>query len=191
MEETKSAESRVNMVSLFDFGLWMGGTESNILELGKGYTELTEDWAPNTSSVTYVNMETAANTLNGYDFSMTPEREYISDEAQKYIDKAFRTFPTGSKAASFYYRFYKTDRIEGTNSCIAIRVPVIAGPSSTGGAGGETLTSSIQINGNGKVEEGAITVVDGVFQWSDTVPESPARLSMSDTANTGAKGLSD
>jgi len=113
MEEAKSAESRVNMVSLFDFGLWMGGTESNILELGRGYEELTEDWAPNTSSVTYVNMETAANTLNGYDFSMTPERQYISDEAQKYIDKAFRTFPTGSKAAWISYNAIKTTETHG------------------------------------------------------------------------------
>ena len=77
------ANDRTNMVSLLDFGKWMDGDASNILELGDGYTELTEDWSPNTNETTYVNMKTAATTVNGYALSMTPEREHLSDEAQE------------------------------------------------------------------------------------------------------------
>lgn len=168
------ADSRVNMMSFLDFGKWMGGTTSNIIELGDGFTELTEDWAPNTSGVTYVNMESASNTLNNYDFSMTPEREHMSDEAQEYIDEAFRKFPTGRNAETDYYRLYKTDKVsEGTYK--AIKIPVIAGPSSTGGSGGETLVSSIQINGNGKVVEGTMTITDG--EWTFTEGTSTASVS--------------
>ena len=60
------ANNRTNMVSLLDFGKWMGGAESNIIELGDGYTELTEDWAPDVQEKQYVNMKTKTNTLNGY-----------------------------------------------------------------------------------------------------------------------------
>ena len=104
------ANDRTNMVSLLDLGKWMGGTASNILELGDGVTELTEDWAPEMSEVQYVNMKTKSNTLNGYAFSTTVEREHMSDEAQEFIDDSFRKFPTGKDAETFYYRFYKTDK---------------------------------------------------------------------------------
>ena len=153
------ANNRTNMVSLMDFGKWLGGQVSDIIEMGDGYTEITEDWAPNTSGTTYVNQEAASNTLNNYDLSMNPSREHMSDEAQQYIDQAFRKFPTGKNAETDYYRFYKTDKVvEKENSYLAIKVPVIAGPSSTGGSGGATLTSSLQINGNGDVVEGVMTL---------------------------------
>ncbi len=162
------ANDRTNMVSLLDFGKWLGGTTSDILELGDGFTELTEDWSPNMEEKQYVNMKTKANTLNGYGFSMTPERDHLSDDAQEYIDEAFRKFPTGKKAETFYYRFYKTDAVAGAdNTYKAIRIPVVAAPSSTGGSGGETLTSSIQITGNGDVTEGTIVIADGTYSFTE------------------------
>lgn len=183
------ANDRTNMVSLLDFGKWLGGTESDILELGDGFTELTEDWSPNMEEKQYVNMKTKANTLNGYGFSMTPERDHLSDDAQGYIDEAFRKFPTGKKAETFYYRFYKTDAVTGAdNKYKAIRIPVVAAPSSTGGSGGETLTSSIQITGNGDVVEGTITITDGTFMFAEdtvSVPES------NQVSNKSAGSLSD
>ena len=165
------ANDRTNMVSLLDFGKWMGGTESNILELGDGFTELTEDWSPNTTETTYVNMKTAATTVNGYALSMTPEREHLSDEAQEYIDQAFRKFPTGKGAETDYYRFYKTGKSD--NGFLAIKVPVVAMPTSTGGAGGETLTSSIQLNGNGDVVDGIMKIEEGKWIFTET-PDTEA-----------------
>lgn len=171
------ANDRTNMVSLLNFGKWMGGTESNILELGDGFVELTEDWAPNVEEKQYVNQKTAANTLNGYAFSMTPERDHLSDEAQEYIDDAFRKFPTGTNAQTDYYRFYKTDKT-ADGKYKAIKVPVIAAPSSTGGSGGETLVSSIQISGNGDVVEGTITIADGAYTFAEGAAETePASYS--------------
>lgn len=169
------ANDRTNMVSLMDFGKWLGGKESNILELGDGYTELTEDWSPNIEEKQYVNQKTASNTLNGYALSMTPERDHLSDDAQGYIDEAFCKFPTGAKANTDYYRFYKTDK--SGDGWKAIRIPVIAGPSSTGGSGGETLTSSIQISGNGDVMEGIMSISNGVWTFTDTPDAEAAAFS--------------
>lgn len=185
------ANDRTNMVSLLDFGKWMGGETSNILELGDGFVELTEDWAPNVEEKQYVNQKTAANTLNGYAFSMTPERDHLSDEAQGYIDEAFRKFPTGTNAQTDYYRFYKTDRT-ANGKYKAIKVPVIAAPSSTGGSGGETLVSSIQISGNGDVVEGTITIADGTYTFTEgTSGTEPASFSIRKTlANTEKSSLS-
>lgn len=183
------ANDRTNMVSLLDFGKWMGGTESNILELGVGFVELTEDWAPNVEEKQYVNMKTAANTLNGYAFSMTPERDHLSDEAQGYIDEAFRKFPTGTAAQTNYYRFYKTDK-NADGSFKAISLPVIAAPSSTGGSGGETLTSSIQLNGNGDVVEGTITIADGTYTFTENVPEEEPAAFSARSKSSGSKSES-
>lgn len=157
------ALDRTNMVSLLDIGAFTGSTEK-LAEMGDGYTELTEDWGPNTESKQYVNMKNASNTVKGYAFSMTPSREYLSDDMQTAIDTMFKTFPTGDKCNTYYYRFYKTDIKSGTGDCI--RLPVTVCPSSTGGSGGDTLTSSIQINGNGEVELGTITIgAGGTFTW--------------------------
>lgn len=165
------ANDRTNMVSFLDFGKWMGGTDSNILELGDGFTELTEDWSPNTAETTYVNMKTAATTVNGYALSMTPEREHLSDKAQEYIDKAFRKFPTGAGAETDYYRFYKTGK--SGDGFLAIKVPVVAMPTSTGGSGGETLTSSIQISSNGDAIDGIMTIADGKWTFTE-MPDADA-----------------
>lgn len=162
------ANDRTNMVSLLDFGKWMGGTESNIIELGDGVTELTEDWGPDMKETQYVNMKTKSNTLNGYAFSTAVEREHMSDEAQEFIDDSFRKFPTGKDAETFYYRFYKTDKT-ADGKFKAIRLRVVAAPSSTGGNGGETLVSSLQLTGNGSVVEGTITIADGTYTFSEGV----------------------
>lgn len=158
------ALDRTNMVSLLDTGL-LTGSSTKMSEMGDGYTELTEDWGPNTESKQYVNMKNASNTVKGYSFSMTPSREYLSDDMQKCIDKLFKEFPTGKTCETYYYRFYKSDLTNGTGDCI--RVPVTVCPSNTGGSGGDTLTSSIQINGNGDSELGTITVdEDGTYSWA-------------------------
>lgn len=184
------ANDRTNMVSLLDFGKWMGGTTSNIIELGDGVTELTEDWGPEMSEVQYVNMKTKSNTLNGYAFSTTVEREHMSDEAQEFIDDSFRKFPTGKDAETFYYRFYKTDKITD-GKFKAIRLPVVAAPSSTGGSGGETLVSSLQLTGNGSVIEGTITIADGTYTFAEGTSEAaPAAFSARSKSSDSKSNLS-
>lgn len=158
------ALDRTNMVSLLDIGSLMGGKTPKIVEMGDGYKEITEDWGPNTQSDQYVNMKNASNTVKGYALSMTPERDHLSDEMQTAINTMFKTFPTGEKCNTYYYRFYKTDITGTSGDCI--RVPVTVCPSSTGGAGGDNLTSSIQINGNGDVEVGTITISEDGYEWA-------------------------
>lgn len=158
------ALDRTNMVSLLDIGSLMGGKTPKIVEMGDGYKEITEDWGPNTQSDQYVNMKSASNTVKGYALSMTPERDHLSDEMQTAINTMFKTFPTGEKCNTYYYRFYKTDITGTSGDCI--RVPVTVCPSSTGGSGGDNLTSSIQINGNGDVEVGTITISEGGYEWA-------------------------
>lgn len=157
------AEDRTNMVSLLDIGSWLGGKTSNIVEMGDGFTELTEDWGPDVGSTQYINMKAKASTLKGYEFSMSPEREYLDDDFQTAINNGFKKFPTGKDCETYYYRYFKTDITGGTGDCI--RVPVVVAPSSTGGSGGDVLTSSIQISGNGDVEMGTITLSEAGYAW--------------------------
>lgn len=165
------ALDRTNMVSLLDIGTLMGGSTAKIEEMGDGYTELTEDWGPNVESTQYINMKTKSSTVSGYELSMSPEREYLSDGMQKCIDKLLKTFPTGKACETTYYRFLKTDAVTGKEGVYeAIKVPVNVAPSNLGGEGGGKLTSSIQISGNGDVKTGYITLGEGgVYTWSDTV----------------------
>lgn len=163
------ANDRTNMVSLLDTGKWMGGTTTELSELGDGVTELEESWGPDMKENQYVNMKSKSNTLNGYAFSTTVSREHMSDDLQKVIDTAFRKFPTGKDAETDYYRFYKTDKVADMKYK-AIKLPVVAAPDTTGGSGGDTLTSSISLTGNGDVVEGVITVTasDGVITYTFT-----------------------
>ena len=158
---------RTNMVSLLDIGSLMGGETPKIVEMGDGFSEITEDWGPNTGSKQYVNMKSASNSVKGYALSMTPERDHMYDEMQTVINDLFKKFPTGTECETHYYRFFKTDITGKTGDCI--RVPVTVCASSTGGSGGDDLTSSIQINGNGDVEVGTITIGDGEFTWAAKV----------------------
>ncbi len=158
------AQDRTNMMSFLDIGLLMNGSTSNIAELGDGFKDLKEDWAPSNESTQYVNMKSAANTIKGYEFSVEAEREYLSDEVQDKVDELFKKFPTGAACETNYYRFYKTD-VASAGVYHAIKVPVTVAPNSTGGAGGDVLTSSIKINGNGDPIEGTMTYSDG---WSFT-----------------------
>ena len=77
------AQDRTNMVSLLDIGKWLGGSATNIVEIGDGFTELTEDWGPDVESKQYINMKAKAATLKGYEFSMTPEREFFQFYCKK------------------------------------------------------------------------------------------------------------
>ncbi len=165
------ALDRTNMVSLFDTGTWLGGSTPALTEMGDGFTEISEDWGPEFVDTKYVNMKNSSSTLNGYALSMTPEREHLSDTMQTKMNEAFRTFPTGAKAESFYYRYYKTDITvtEGVGSGPAIKVPVTAGPSSTGGASSDPLKSSIEIHGNGDVIPGTISIAkNGTHTFTPT-----------------------
>ena len=97
-------KDRTNMVSLLDIGTLLGSTEK-IAEMGDGFSEITEDWGPNTASKQYVNMKNASNSVKGYAFSMSPARDDLTDEMQTAIDTLFKIFPTGEACETSYYRF--------------------------------------------------------------------------------------
>lgn len=170
------ANDRTNMVSLVDAGLWLGGKISNIVEIGDGFAELTENWGPDKSSNQYINMKSKSSTLKGYEFSATAEREHLNDDLQVIIDNGFKKFPTGKDCETFYYRYYKTDMTiadDGSMSGDCIKLPVIMAPSSTGGAGGDVLTSSVEISGNGDVVLGTITISkDGAISFVEKPKDS-------------------
>lgn len=164
------AMDRTNMVSLLDMGSLMGGASPKIMEMGDGYTELTEDWGPSVTTNQYINRNSKSSTVSGYEFSMNPEREYLSDDMQKAIDSLFKKLPTGKDCETTYYRFFKTDGVAGkSDEFAAVKIPVVVAPSSTGGEGGGNLVSSIQITGNGDAREGYIKLgSDGTYTWSES-----------------------
>ena len=179
------ALDRTNMVSLLDTGSWLSGKTQNLMEIGDGVNELTENWGPDKGSSQYINMKAKSNTLKGYEFSATVEREHISDEFQKVINNGFKKFPTGKDAETFYYRYYKSDltAVDGggmTGECI--KVPVIVAPSTTGGSGGDILKSAIEISGNGEVVIGTITIdTNGEFTFTETSAGTTTQSSGEDT----------
>ena len=158
------AQDRTNMVSLLDIGSLFQGQTADIEEMGDGFTELSEDWSPDVKSTQYVNMAAKSSTLNGYDFSMKPEKEYLADTMQTCFDGLLKKFPTGKDAETYYYRFFKTDLLSGVGDCI--KVPVIVAPSSAGGKGGDVLTTGVEIHGNGDVVLGTITIASGKYTWA-------------------------
>lgn len=156
------AQNRTNMVSLFNIGKWLGGLSDEWVEMGDGFNELTEDWSPDFKETQYVNQKNKSSSLNGYAFSMSPEREFLSDAMQDAINSALNSFPVGTEAETFYARFFKTDVTSG--SVKGIKLPIVCAPASVGGSAGDPLTTSIEIHGNGDAVEATITIgSDGTY----------------------------
>lgn len=153
------AQDRTNMVSLLDIGSLMNGLAPELVELGDGFNELSEDWSPNFEDTQYINQKNSSSSVSSYGLSMSLTREYLSDDVQKTIDKLFMEFPTGAACETYYGRFYKTDVVTDTTTTVkGIRVPVVVAPSSTGGSAGSALTSGIEIHGNGDAVKGTYTI---------------------------------
>ncbi len=157
------AQDRTNMVSLLDIGSLMSGLSENLVELGDGFNELSEDWSPKIDETQYINQKVSSSSVNSYSLSMSLTREYLSDDVQKVIDKLFLDFPTGKDCETFYGRFYKTDvQTSGDTATVkGIRVPITLAPTSTGGSAGSALTSGIDIRGNGNAVKGTYTITTG------------------------------
>lgn len=166
------AEARTSMVSFLDIGLLNGLSTSNIVTLGDGFTDISEDWGPDVQSTQYVNMDNKSSTLKGYDFSIEAEREYLSDDMQTALDGLFKDLPTGSKCNTYYYRYFKKDITftAGAGTGTGIKLPVIVYPSKVGGKGGDVLTSTIKINGNGNPVKQTVTIAkDGKVTFANVV----------------------
>ena len=58
------ALDRTNMVSLLDIGKLFGGASTDIVEMGDGYTEISEDWGPGIDStpVSYTHLTLPTNS---------------------------------------------------------------------------------------------------------------------------------
>ena len=121
--------------------------------LGDGFAELSEDYGANVQNTQYINMTSASSTVKSYSSSFTLDREYIPDEMQTKVNKAIRTRPTGKACETYYYRLFTTDAATG-GGFLASREPIVMCPSGAGGAGGDVLTTSLMVQGNGDVTEG-------------------------------------
>lgn len=161
------ALDRTTMKSFIDFGLWLNGEDSDILMLGDGFTELSEDYGADIQSTQYINQTSASSTVKGYSMSFTLEREFIPDAMQTKVNKAIRTRPTGEACETFYYRLFTTDKVDGqTNTYHASKEPIVLCPSSAGGGGGDILTTSLTVQGNGTPTEGTMTYDTVSKTWS-------------------------
>ena len=141
--------------------------------MGDGFTDITEDLSPNIQTQQYVNMKNSSSSVNGYDFSCSPERDCLSDSLQTAIDTAFKIFPTGTDAKTYYYRYFKSDLTlsSGTLSGECIKIPVIVVPSSDGGAAGEQKKATKELRGAGDAEKCTCSITSsGVF--TITAPSS-------------------
>ena len=77
------------------------GTESSPewALLGDGITSLTEEFNPESDTKQYINQKNGTTSLKSYTPSMSVEREYISDDLQKWMDSKIKTLPKIGRAS--------------------------------------------------------------------------------------------
>ncbi len=132
--------------------------------LGDGITSLTEEFNPETDTKQYINQSNGTTSLKSYTPSIPIEREYISDELQRWIDEKVKILPTGSKAISEYVRINLLDTpVDGAYP--AVKRKCTYQFDSIGGDAGSPLVNSMTLGGAGDasilfyptftVEEGA------------------------------------
>ncbi len=138
----------------------------------QGVTELTENFEADTEDVQYICETTKTVNVKGYTVGFDLEMGYMKDnKIQKYINRIIAQPPTGSDTTCDYIRFNVDEVVEGkTNVFKAVRRKAVVYPTSIGGSADDVLTSSIRISGTSDPIVGYVTVDNGTFTWSDTVP---------------------
>lgn len=154
----------------------------------QGVTELTENFEADTEDVQYICETTKTVNVKGYTVGFDLEMGYMKDNAiQQYINRIIAQPPTGLNTACDYIRFNVDEVIEGTTNVFkAVRRQAVVYPTSIGGAADDVLTSGIHISGTSDPVVGYVTVNNGTFTWSTSIPTAPV---ISSPLN-GATGVS-
>lgn len=128
--------------------------------LGDGITSLTEEFNPESETKQYINQSNGTTSLKSYTPSIPVEREYISDELQRWIDEKVKTLPTGSKAISEYVRINLMDTpVEGAYPAVKRRCTYQF--DSIGGDAGAELVTAMTLGGVGDGIQGTFDVTEG------------------------------
>lgn len=128
--------------------------------LGDGITSLTEEFNPESETKQYINQSNGTTTLKSYTPSIPVEREYISDELQKWIDEKVKILPTGSKAISEYVRLNLLDTpVDGAYP--AVKRKCTYQFDSVGGDAGTELVTAMTLGGVGDGVQGTFNVTEG------------------------------
>lgn len=128
--------------------------------LGDGITALKEEFNPESETKQYINQSNGTTTLKSYTPSISVEREYISDELQRWIDEKVKILPTGSKAISEYVRLNLMDTpVDGAYP--AVKRKCTYQFDSVGGDAGAELISAMTLGGVGDGVQGTFDVTEG------------------------------
>lgn len=134
--------------------------------LGDGITALTEEFNPESETKQYINQSNGTTTLKSYTPSIPIEREYISDELQRWIDEKVKLLPTGSKAISEYVRINLLDTpVDGAYP--AVKRKCTYQFDSIGGDAGSPLVNSMTLGGAGDGVQGTFTVEEGAEVFTE------------------------
>lgn len=134
--------------------------------LGDGITSLTEEFNPETDTKQYINQSNGTTSLKSYTPSIPIEREYISDELQRWIDEKVKILPTGSKAISEYVRINLLDApVDGAYP--AVKRKCTYQFDSIGGDAGSPLVNSMTLGGAGDGVQGTFTVEEGAEVFTE------------------------
>ncbi len=134
--------------------------------LGDGITSLTEEFNPETDTKQYINQSNGTTSLKSYTPSIPIEREYISDELQRWIDEKVKILPTGSKAISEYVRINLLD-IPVDGAYPAVKRKCTYQFDSIGGDAGSPLVNSMTLGGAGDGVQGTFTVEEGTEVFTE------------------------
>lgn len=128
--------------------------------LGDGITSLTEEFNPESETKQYINQKNGTTTLKSYTPSIPIEREYISDELQRWIDDKVKVLPTGSSAISEYVRINLMDTpVDGAYPAVKRRCTYQF--DSVGGDAGSEMISAMTLGGAGDGVQGTFDVTEG------------------------------
>lgn len=142
-------------------------TSPKWLLLGDGITSLTEEFNPKTETKQYINQSNGTTSLKSYTPSIPVEREYISDELQKWMDEKVKILPTGSKAISEYVRLNLMDTpVDGVYP--AVKRKCTYQFDSVGGDAGAELITAMTLGGVGDGIQGTFDVTEGSEVFTET-----------------------
>nr|DAH96687.1 MAG TPA: hypothetical protein [Caudoviricetes sp.] len=136
--------------------------------LGDGITSLTEEFNPESETKQYINQKNGTTNLKSYTPSMSVEREYVSDDLQKWMDEKIKTLPVGSAAISEYVRINLMDTPTEAGAYPAVKRKCTYQFDSVGGDAGAELVSAMTLGGVGDGVQGTFAVTEGSEAFTES-----------------------
>lgn len=144
------------------------GSTATYCRMGKGITGQSVSYNPTVNTETYINEDSATNSIDGYAPSInTPQTCYVGEPVFEYVDKLRRNRALGADAETdvvLVYIYSQSGETAGVYNAEKCRCAISV--EEFGGDAGNPVSLTYTVNFNGDPELGTATISEGAMTFT-------------------------